>query len=80
MTNDPLPVLKLHVEQVCKPGQGAATCAFLGLHKGWCCAKGSWVEGMVRDRLAKGTMNAKGDNCQGPPTFEPHAPVDAGRN
>lgn len=56
---------KQHVDEVCKLGQGADTCAFLVLASGWNCAKGSNVESILRGRLERGEMKAKGDNCEG---------------
>lgn len=58
---------------LCKMGQGAECCAFLCFGAGgFCCAKRSGIEGIIRQRLAAGTINAKGDNCSGPPAFVPN--------
>lgn len=55
-----------HLNEVCKFGQGEATCAFLMITtEGFACAKGTGIEPIIRDRLAQGTMCAKGDNCAG---------------
>jgi hypothetical protein len=63
-----------HEVMVCKFGKGQSTCAFMilssgsgGLRKQ--CAKGSHYERIIRDRLEKKSMGAKGDNCSGPPDF-----------
>ena len=59
---------KEKLEKVCKIGQGHETCAFIvGVGKeGFICAKGNpSLEANIRKRLAKGTMNAQGDNCDG---------------
>ena len=54
-------------KEVCKFGQGEATCAFIILicGEGFECAKGTDIETIIRDRLAEGRMKAKGDNCGG---------------
>jgi hypothetical protein len=67
---DPEPVDNARSQNVCKRGQGAVTCAFLGMHPGFVCLKHTPFEGMLRQRLAEGTMTAKGDNCSGPPLFK----------
>lgn len=56
-----------HVESTCRLGQGPATCAFLVMAPdvGLECAKGGVFEGLLRARLAAGTMVARGDNCDG---------------
>ena len=55
-----------HVEGVCQRGQGEATCSFLSIGPGgFQCAKDTALEGVIRQRLAAGTMSAKGDNCEG---------------
>lgn len=54
-----------YVEQTCKLGQGEDICAFLMMTEGFECAKGTEVEPVIRQRLDLGTMNAKGDNCEG---------------
>ena len=55
-----------YVDFVCKLGQGEQCCAFLmmGLD-GFECAKDSGFELTIRARLKRGTMGAKGDNCEG---------------
>lgn len=76
-TNQPHPLPNEgHAKKVCKSGQSAATCAFLSAGGGsgevsFKCAKDSMIEVNIRQRLAEGTMGAKGDNCSGPPDFTP---------
>ncbi len=61
-----------HLGTVCKSGQGAATCCFIIFgDAGYQCAKDSCYEKNIRDRLAAGTMEARGDNCSGAPSFTP---------
>jgi hypothetical protein len=55
-----------YVIETCKIGQGTDCCAFLmGGPSGMECAKGTSVEHTIRGRLQAGTMNARGDNCDG---------------
>ena len=62
---------KDHLKNVCKIGQGEATCSFLAFGAdGWSCLKGTALEGAIRERRANGTINAKGDNCSGQPHFQ----------
>ena len=62
--------MKLTQEQVdntCKLGQGEKTCAFLTMAGAtFQCAKGTFTEATIYVRLAQGTMNAKGNNCNPP--------------
>lgn len=60
-------ISKDHLDNVCRPGEGPATCAFLTMEpgSGMVCAKGGPVEPTILIRLAAGTMNAQGDNCPG---------------
>jgi hypothetical protein len=56
-----------HVKTVCRPGCGNATCRYLTMGaEGWGCAK---LDGRLRfhidNRVAAGTMGARGDNCEG---------------
>lgn len=62
-----------HDKEVCKFGQGPATCAFLIIagEDGLQCAKGSGYERVIQTRLSEGTMRAKGEYCSGPPEFKP---------
>lgn len=57
------------VQDVCGLASGETTCAFLTVGGAWECAKGTGTEWTIRDRLKAGTMNAKGNNCSGPPDF-----------
>lgn len=55
---------------LCRRGQGAATCSFLGLMGGWVCLKGDdKMEPFIRGK--RSSMSALGDNCSGPPNFTP---------
>ena len=56
----------LHVEEVCRRGQGAATCRYLMWDGNWLCAKGTPLEAAIDERAAQ--MNAKADNCPGWPS------------
>ncbi len=59
-----------HIVSVCKRGQGAATCSYLGFNEdGFFCIK---VDPALRamknvsdKRRATGSMGAMGDNCEG---------------
>ena len=55
---------KNHVENVCKPGTKDC-CAYLVMGDGWECAKLTPVKQVIDLRLAEGTMQATGDNCEG---------------
>ena len=54
-----------HLKDVCKAGQGAATCRYITMNaSGWLCAKlDPSLKPMIDARIA--TMRAKGDNCEG---------------
>ncbi len=55
-----------HVDKFCKPGRGEKTCRYLTMTKdGWNCAKATALRQEIDARVANGTMNSKGDNCQG---------------
>ncbi len=55
-----------HAKEICKVGQGEECCAFLMMGaNGFECAKGTRAHAIINLRLAEGTMNAKGDNCDG---------------
>lgn len=57
---------KSHAKEICKLGKGDECCAYLVMGRGgFECAKGTGMEKFIELRLAEGTMNAKGDNCQG---------------
>ena len=66
-----------HVQNVCRIGQGKKCCSFLiasGEGEGFACAKEDehlaiFTE-ILRKRIAK-TIKAQGDNCSGPPSFNP---------
>jgi len=61
-----LPVDDAHAKTVCKIGQGAACCRYLAMGgNGWSCEKGSNLRYHLDARVAQGTMNARGDNCDG---------------
>jgi hypothetical protein len=57
---------KDYAKETCKIGQGEECCAFLVMGTGgFECAKGTSLHNAINLRLAEGTMNAKGDNCEG---------------
>lgn len=56
---------KEHVKEICKLGKGEECCAYFVMGPGFMCAKGTTLAYTIELRLAAGTMNAKGDNCQG---------------
>ena len=61
-----------HVKDVCRRGQGAATCSFLVVTSGWHCAKEPEFQSVYQTiavRRFTESMNAMGDNCSGPPDF-----------
>ena len=60
------------VDTVCQPGKGAATCSFLLNDGEWSCGKGTVFEQILKQRRASASMRALGDNCSGPPTFQPN--------
>lgn len=60
------PVTDEHAKDVCKVGQGADCCRYIGMGpKGWSCLKHSNMKPFLDGRVAAGTMNARGDNCEG---------------
>ena len=60
-----------HVKEICKFGQGSVVCGFLAVGgNGFECLKGTDAEDLIRSRQSRGEMNAKGDNCSGPPYFQ----------
>lgn len=66
------PIDMQRVKEVCKIGKGSGCCAFLVMDGGvFECGKGGGAEPCIRRRLAEGSINAKGDNCSGPPDFAP---------
>ena len=56
-----------YVKDICKIGQGAACCRYLALSGGvWSCEKSVPQQKMYLDqRVADGSINARGDNCPG---------------
>lgn len=62
---------KGHVEAVCKPGQGAATCRYLSVDpqrpngEMFSCQKYGTLREAIDERVKEGTMRAQGDNCGG---------------
>lgn len=55
-----------HVKEHCRPGQGDGTCRYLTMSPGgWSCEKHSSLAQYLDARVAAGTINAKGDNCDG---------------
>ncbi|OGM89724.1 hypothetical protein A2108_01245 [Candidatus Wolfebacteria bacterium GWA1_42_9] len=66
----PVPIPDGYEEAVCRQGEGEATCSFLARDaNGPKCLKGSSMEPNIIGRRLQGSMNAKGDNCSGPPHF-----------
>lgn len=63
----PLPKLTdCHVMEVCRLGEQAETCRYLAMGAGgWSCEKHSPLAGTLDDRVTKGTITARGDNCEG---------------
>jgi hypothetical protein len=55
-----------HVKAVCKIGQGNDCCRYLvcGV-KGFECVKNDSLKKLLDDRVSKGTIVARGDNCEG---------------
>ncbi len=54
-----------YIKEMCKAGQEGC-CAFLVAgSEGFECAKGTGLQQLIDLRLAEGTMNATGDNCNG---------------
>jgi hypothetical protein len=55
-----------YVEAVCKIGQGAECCRYLGAGaSGFCCMKNTSVKKLLDQRAALKTMAAQADNCDG---------------
>lgn len=61
-----------HVQDVCRIGEGRDCCAYLAMSvDGFQCAKSSKVVvAAIEKRLAEGSMEARGDNCSGPPDYK----------
>lgn len=66
---EPTPVDENRSKEVCKIGQGSATCMFLGMQPSFVCLKHTQLDSLLRKSLEEGSMVAKGDNCSGPPAF-----------
>lgn len=61
-----------HLKNVCKHGGGAFTCSYLASGgQGFECLKGTGFQNIIERRRAEKSMIAMGDNCSGPPKFEP---------
>lgn len=61
-----------HVAAVCRPGDRENCCAFIASDAppSFFCAKGDPLLVLaIRERLAEGSMGARGDNCSGPPDY-----------
>lgn len=59
------------VENTCRIGQGEACCRYLAADaKGFCCLKHTSLKAHLDSRVATGTINARGDNCEGKPESE----------
>jgi len=56
----------MYVKAVCKVGQ-LECCRYLTMGpNGWSCEKGTpALKALLDDRVAKGTIRARGDNCEG---------------
>lgn len=56
-----------YVRNVCKIGQDAACCRYLIMDRGeWTCAKVIPADkAFIDDRVGRGQMHARGDNCPG---------------
>ncbi len=70
---DPVEVSDSQAKEVCKFGSSEKTCAFLAISAGigFVCVKKTNTSSEIRYRLENDLMNAKGNNCSGPPNFEP---------
>ena len=70
---EPIAVTKEHQTEVCRLGQGELCCSYLGFTPGvgMACLKASQFEEMISKRREAKSMAAMGDNCSGPPDFEP---------
>lgn len=55
-----------HVMEVCRPGEKAGTCRYLAMGvTGWSCEKHTSLAEVLDNRVRTGTINARGDNCEG---------------
>ncbi len=61
------PVDQEKVQEVCKMGQGHATCRYLTHStQGWeCVKKYPGLKAYLDKRVEEGTLGARGDNCEG---------------
>jgi hypothetical protein len=51
---------------VCRRGQGELTCRYLVLGGGgFRCAKRSYLAPVLDERVSRGEIGARGDNCEG---------------
>lgn len=68
-----------YLANVCKLGQGAATCSYIASSGGgWTCAKlNDGLARIINQRRAEDSMRAKGDNCEGDADFLTVPPLDA---
>lgn len=57
------------VQNVCGIGTGDKTCSYLAVGAAWECMKGTPTEQLIIERRGRGSINAMGDNCSGPPNF-----------
>jgi hypothetical protein len=60
-------IAKLHIDTVCKLGQGPECCSYLIVGKdGFQCAKDNPIfRGIIKSRREEGTIGAMGDGCDG---------------
>jgi hypothetical protein len=66
MTNDEDPIDNACVDSVCKLGQGKDCCRYLARDaQGFKCLKLTELRYHLDERVKRGTMNARGDNCEG---------------
>lgn len=55
-----------YVDSTCRPGAGALTCRYLAMSAaGWSCEKHSSLASELDERVRLGTINARGNNCEG---------------
>lgn len=60
------PIDQDHVENVCKIGQGPATCRYLTMGRGgFSCEKHSELAMTIDAKVLNGQFTARGDNCAG---------------
>ena len=61
-----------HLKNVCLLGAGSLTCSYLGMGgQGFECLKRTQFQGIIDRRRAERQIRAMGDNCSGPPEFQP---------